>query len=410
MKKIMLTNKMPVLVMEDPDSPVATLDVWVNTGSALEPKDINGVSHFLEHMIFKGTELRGAGEVDREIESVGGLWNAGTSIEFTHYYLTVGTPFVNTGIDVLSDVIANSKLDPLELERERQVILEEYHRQQDNPAHFLMTEAWSLSFEKSPNRWPVLGVPKTINAITREKLHKYYTSRYTPENMVLVIAGGVRVEDIKPVLEEKFGSINRPFRKPRAGGEKTIRTHGLYGEFEKPIRESYILFTFPAPDLGRPKDVYSFDLLSYILGEGRSSRLYRRIKEDKRLVSSISASYPTHRRDSLFYIFATFDYSKKQKVIDSVTRELNRIFSSRVSGKELEKAKRLLTNHYLFSNETTGGRTSETGFYYTLTGDTRFERNYLKKIGEVTPEDIRKVAGKFLKPEKANIFIVKPEE
>ncbi|HRU55475.1 MAG TPA: pitrilysin family protein, partial [Candidatus Sumerlaeia bacterium] len=186
MKKHTLKNGMTVLILENPDSKVVTLDVWINTGSAFEPKDINGVSHFLEHMLFKGTEKRAVGEIDREIEAVGGLWNAGTSLEFTHYYLTVAAPYFQIGADALADVIANSKLESAEVERERQVILEEYHRQQDDPDNYLMTMVYWNSFESSPSRWPVLGTPDTINAITPERLRQYYHERYTPANMALV--------------------------------------------------------------------------------------------------------------------------------------------------------------------------------------------------------------------------------
>lgn len=410
-RKFTLKNKMPVLIMEEPESRVVTLDVWVNTGSVNEPAGINGVSHFLEHMMFKGTQTRGVGEIDAEIESVGGLWNAGTSMEFTHYYLTLAASFINTGIDTLSDVIANAALDPGEVEKERQVILEEYHRKQDNPPQYLVSEAMRLSYKKSPYQRPILGIPKTINAISRAKLLNYYKSRYAPENMVLVIAGAVRAEDILGVLEEKFGIIERPFdRDSFTTDTVTIRNAGIKREFKKPVKEAYILFTFPAPDLSNPDEVYAADLLSYILGEGRSSRLYHNVKEEKKLASIITSDYPTHRRDGIFSIFATFDYSQKDELIRAVFDELNQLRDNKVKTSEIRKAKRMITNHLLFSQETTSGRSSEMGFYYTLTGDTRFAETYLKKIQIVSAQRIREIALKYLNPELANIFIVRPEK
>jgi len=409
-KKFTLKNKMPVIFVEDPDTRVVTLDVWVNTGSASEPKDINGVSHFLEHMMFKGTAKRGAGRLDAEIEAVGGLWNAGTSIEFTHYYLTVGAPFVDVGIDTLSDVIANSILDPREVEKERQVILEEFFRQQDDPSHFLTTEAFRSSFQESPNQWPVLGIPETINSITREKLYDYFTRRYAPENMLLVIVGGVKKDDLLPSLEEKFGSLERPFESDSGTSPTTVRNTGLSMEFSKPVKEAYILMTCPAPDLTMPEKVYACDVLSIILGEGRSSRLYRVIKEEKKLASSISSYFPTHRRDGLFLIFGTFDYTKKDDLIRAIHGEMNLLRNKMCSSAELQKAKRMLTNHYIFSQETTNGRSGEIGFYYTLTGDTRFEETYLQNIQAVSAKDVKQAASEYLNPENANIFIVGPEK
>jgi len=408
-KKFKLENGMTVLIVENPDSKVVTLDVWVNTGSAMEPKEINGVSHFLEHMLFKGTATRVAGEVDREIENVGGVWNAATSVEFTHYYLTIATQFVDTAINTLSDVIANASIDAKEVERERQVILEEYHRQQDDPDQFLMTEVFWNSFEKSPTRWPVLGVPDTINSISREKLYHYYTGRYAPSNMALVVVGGVKAKDILPMIQEKFGGLQRPLSVANVSEEKTVRRKGYIAEYKKPVKEAYLVLTFAAPDLSTPYEIYAADLLSYILGEGRSSRLYERVKEKKNLVSNIASSFPTHRNDGIFVIFATFDYAKKEQVIKAILEEVQNLCNERVGNDELEKAKRMLTNHFIFSQETTSGRSSEIGFYYTLTGDTKFEEEYLGKIKSVTAEDIRKAADSYLVPAGANIFIVRPE-
>lgn len=341
---------------------------------------------------------------------MGGLWNAGTSTEFTHYYLTLGTPFVDVGIDTLSDALANSTLDPGEAEKERQVIIEEYYRQQDDPSQFLTTEAFRLSLQESPNQWPVLGVPETINAITRAKLSDYYTRRYSPENMVLVIVGGVRKDDLLPTLEEKFGSLERSFEPDTGKLPATVRNMGLFKEFSKPVKEAYILMTFPAPDLNMPEKVYASDVLSIILGEGRSSRLYRVIKEEKKLASSISSYFPTHRRDGLFLIFGTFDYAKKDDLIRAIFAELNLLRSQKCSAAELQKAKRMLTNHYIFSQETTNGRSGEIGFYYTLTGDTRFEESYLQNIQTVSVKDVKEAASEYLNPENANIFIVGPEK
>jgi len=408
-KKFKLGNGMTILVVENPDSSVVTLDVWVNTGSATEPKEINGVSHFLEHMLFKGTATRIAGEIDREIENVGGVWNGATSVEFTHYFLTVATQFVDTAINTLSDVIANASIDPNEVERERRVILEEYHRQQDDPEQFLMAEVFWNSFEKSPVRWPVLGVPDTINSISREKLCHYYTDRYAPSNMVLVVVGGVRAKDIMPMIQEKFGSLQRPLNVASVSEEKTVRREGYVAEYKKPVKEAYLVLTFAAPDLSMPYEIYPADLLSYILGEGRSSRLYERVKEKKNLVSNIAANFPTHRRDGIFVIFATFDYEKKEQVIKAILEEVQNLRNEPVGGDELDKAKRMLTNHFIFGQETTSGRSAEVGFYYTLTGDTRFEDEYLGKIKSVTAEDIQKVAVSYLVPASANIFIVRPK-
>ncbi len=409
-KQFKLANNMPVLIVEESDSRVVTLDCWINTGSAAEPKDISGVSHFLEHMLFKGTSNRGVGEIDREIEAVGGMWNGGTSMEFTHYYLTVAAPFASTGLGVLHDVIANSLLDPEELERERQVILEEYYRQQDDPSDFLYTEAVKNSFLQSPCMWPVLGTPETINAITRDRMVQYYQERYAPENMVLIIVGGVTAMEILPEVEKTFGTLNRPYVPPAESAEPTIRREGHHVEYERPVRESYLVITLPAPDITRRQDVYAMDVLSGILGDGRSSRLHENIKEQKNLVSSIAAFYPTARTDGLFYITATLDYARKDDVLKAIFEEIRAMIDEKPKRAEMQKAVRMITSNFAFSHEKSSGRSSELGFYHTLTGDVQFEQTYLEMIEGVTPEDVRAVAARYLNPQSANIFIIKPAE
>jgi zinc protease len=406
--KFVLDNGLTVLIRESHASPVVTLDIWVNTGSINEPRQINGVSHFLEHMMFKGTETHKVGEIDRIVEGVGGMWNAGTSKDFTHYYLTVGSPHTDVGLDVLADVMMHSSLDPGELEKERKVILEEYYRKQDNPGALLYEKIYDIAYASSPLKQPVLGVPDSISTITRQQMFDYYHRYYTPDNMALVVAGDVDTQTLLNKIRSTFDGFDRrftPYTNPPIPEE---RNSGKLETISKEIKETYFALIFPGPSIQQPDDVYAMDLLLYVLGEGRSSRLQQEIKEKKRLVSTIGVTYPTHKLKGVFIVSATLKRENLDQTREAILAELEKARTKGVKRSELAKAKKLLTNVYYFSNETTAGQCASIGFYYTLSGDMAFEKNYLDNIRKQTVGDLRRVAKKYLRPDALDQVIIEP--
>jgi zinc protease len=408
-RMVSLDNGMKVLVRENHGNPTVALDLWVNTGSMNEPAKINGVSHFLEHMLFKGTEKRGVGEIDRMIESVGGRWNAATGQDYTHFYVSVASQYFDTALDALSDVIMHASLDAVEMEKERLVVLEEYRRKQDNPGGFLYDEAYAGSFERSPYKAPVLGTSETIKAVTRDSMRDYYQRYYTPNNAFLVVVGDVETSEIVQKTRRVFEPFVRRLQPYAAQDLQTKYAVGLTKEYPKDVKESYLLLTYAAPGLDSPADVYAMDLLLYILGEGRSSRLYREVKEKKQLVSSIGNGFGTHKCRSLFFISATFAYEKLDEVKKAIDEEVAKMRQTKVSARELAKAKRLLTNMYSFSNETNEGQAQTLGFYYTLSGGLEFEQSYLQNVRRVNTRDIQRVAETYLDPKMGNLFVVRPK-
>lgn len=408
-KEFSLANNMKVIVVENPQSKTVALDMWVNTGSKDEPQEISGVSHFLEHMLFKGTDTRKPGEIDEIIEGVGGVWNAGTSNDFTHFYLTVPAEKFSVGLDVLSDVIMNSSLDAEELERERLVILEEYRRKQDNPGGLLYEAIFTKSYKAGGYERTVLGTPETIKAITREKMMAYYHERYIPKNMVFVISGNVKADDIKPGLEDTFKNFSRgaDFVIPASG--EVIQTFGSKTEIKKQVNETYYAMIFPAPGIENIKDDIAMDMLSSILGNGRSSRLYLDLKERKQLVSSISANYPTMKGKSLFMVIATCKYDKTEEVKKAVLEEMQKVASGNISNEEFAKSKKMLRNSNLFGKETNEGKTSTIGYYYTLTSSSQYEKDYLSLLDKVSKEDIKRLAAN-INEKNMNIVLVAPED
>lgn len=405
-----MNNGLMAIIKENPGSKTVSIDAWMDAGSIHEPARINGIAHFLEHMLFKGTERRGVGEIDRTIEAVGGVWNAGTANDFMHCYLSVAAQYFPVGLDVMADVLENSLLDPEEVEKERQVILEEYRRKQDDPAGFLFEEVYEKSYLKSPYRLPVLGSPETIKAISRQDLLDYYHRYYAPENITLLVIGDIDTSQTLNEIRQAFKDFDRkynPFPSPDA---KTEYSEALNKVYERDVKETYLALSFPAPSIVEKPDVYAMDVLLYILGEGRSSRLYRRLKEELQLVSGIGVGYATQRYQGLTVISATLSDVNLDKAKAAIVEELEKLKKKGIGKRELAKAKRLLTNSYYFSNETNSGQAASIGFYYNLTGSLDFEQHYLENINRLNSDDIIKAARKYLKPETMNSFVIKPKD
>ncbi|MBM3333114.1 insulinase family protein [Candidatus Sumerlaeota bacterium] len=405
-----LDNGLTVLIKESHANPIVTLNVWINTGSANEPPELNGVSHFLEHMMFKGTERRPPGKVDVDIESVGGETNAAASKDFTHYYVTVASDYITTGLDVLSDTLMNSTLLPDEVERERQVILEEYRRKQDSSFPFLYDLVCEEAYLAGPYRQSVLGVTETISSITRAQLFDYYKRYYAPDNMVLVVVGDVKPQTVMPLVRKYFGPYRhkaRPFdhldRQTRWATAASIKT------VEKDKRETYAVLVFPAPSIENARETIIMDVVLGILSDGRSSRLYQSLREQKKLVSSIGASYGTSRMPGMFGVAATLEAKNLEAMRKAVIEEIERIRTHLVGRRELAKVKKMATNDYYFENETTNGQAEKLGFFYVLTGSEKYEKNYLRELRRVMPADIRRVAQKYLDPKRAVMVVLRPK-
>jgi predicted Zn-dependent peptidase len=375
---------------------VATADVWVRTGAEDEPAEVSGISHFLEHMMFKGTEQWGLGEIERAIESVGGVCNAATSYDFTHYYITLPSASIATGIGMLAEMIRNSTLDAEELEKERLVILEEYRRKQDNPAGVLYERLYTELFEAGPYHETVIGSEETIRAITREKMLDYYHKRYSPASAALVLTGDFDPEAAIAEAEKAFSGFDRPLVELRTAPE-TRYGRGKRVHIDKPTGgEVYVAFAFPAVGMNATEKVVPLDTAQTILGSGRAALLYQTLKEKQALCSSIQTYYPTHMKESLFVVIATCRPEQRAALREGVERELARFAAAAPEEAALRRALRLDASAHRFGMETTGGASSNIGYYYTLSGGTEFLDGYLERLERTTADEVRRAAAETL--------------
>ncbi len=399
-----LDNGLPVLIKTVPNK-VVTLDVWVNTGSANEAPRINGISHFLEHMLFKGTPRYGPGELDKVIMSVGGVWNAGTSKDFTHYYVTVASPYFETALDCISDMIQNSLIDSKEFDQEKMVILEEYRRKQDNPFGLLYDELYEAAYEAGPYRQSVLGSFESISDLKRDDMYDYYRRYYTADNMVLLIVGDVDPAQCEPLVRKAFAGLATKGQPLADSPRDTLTGDPLLHRVRKDVNETYLGTAFSAPGMDRERDVIAMDIALTLLGDGASSRLYRILKEEKRLVNSVSAGYATHRYPGMAYIAATLSDADPEHVVTEATNIFRGLITNPPTEAEMNKARRVIRNGLLFGMETNTGQSSTIGYYYTITGSTQFLDNYLTQIDSITATDITNIANTYFTKDPITVIV-----
>ena len=390
-----LDNGMTIILEENRSAPVVAVNVWVKTGSACETEGEYGLAHVHEHMVFKGTDKRAVGEIARVIEASGGDINAFTSFDETVYYVVIASRFMDTALDVLSDAMENSTFDPEELEKELEVVVEEIRRGEDSPGRNLSEKLFSTAFTRHPYGRPIIGTEAWVKAFNRKKVTDFYHKWYAPNNMALVVVGDFDTAKIEPRIEETFGKLRRrdlpECSIPDEPEQKGMKAFVI----DKPLQEGYFSLAFHIPN-AKGEDTPAVDVLGNILGGGESSRLYRNIKEEKGLTSNVYSYAYTPMREGIFAVGGTLDPSESKEALREIMKEVMRLKYEPVGDVELSKVKLNIESDAVYTKETMQGQAQKLGFFEIETGDFRYEDEYLDKVRKVTPEDIMRVANKYL--------------
>ena len=402
-----LDNGMTALVREDRSAQVAAVNVWVKTGYFNEPDERTGISHLLEHMFFKGTAARPAGRIQDEVKSVGGYWNAGTIYDHTNYYIVVPAAEISRALDIEADALLNSTFDAAELAKEQEVVIQEILRKYDRPDALVWESMMALAFSRHHlGRWR-MGTPEQIRAMGRDVLVGYYNDRYRPENIILAVAGDVDAGKTLDEIERLFGPMPRgelkDFTSPAEPPQRELR----YRQATADITQSYLAMGFHAPP-ALHEDEYAATVLAQLLGGGKSSRLYRALKERSGLVNSISAGYYSLPGVGAFYIDAELDAEKLPEVRKTLFAEIEKIRNRPPRETELEKIKAAAEHDFLSSLEEVGGLSSALAFYEAL-GDYNLMFRYVDALRAVTPEDVRRAADKYLRPDGCSLAEYRPD-
>jgi zinc protease len=404
--KVTLENGLTVIIKEVHSSPNAAIDICVATGAKNESPDEAGISHFLEHMLFKGTTRRKAGEIAREIQSIGGVLNGQTSMDTTHYYVVVPSVYIDLALDTEMDAMMYSAFDPGEIERERNVVTEEIRLSQDNTQSWLSYLALQKIYDGTPYANNVLGTPDTLKNINQDTFLKYYHKYYVPNNMVLTVVGDVNTNDILSEIKLLVGDFIPNKLEPSENVKMPKLTDISRFEIQKDIRQTYLYFGFPAPPMNS-KDSTAIEMLRIILGGCRSAKL-NELEWKKQLVSSISADYSTYKDIGLFGIYVETQ-NATPTIEEEVRSALRQIINNGVSDAELATAKTLLRTRYAFTAENSFQLASMMS-RFEIYGSVEDAVSYEKNMQEVTKDDLQQAAKKYLDPDRFVLITLKPKE
>ncbi len=404
-----LSNGLRVILLENHKAPLVTFQVWYRVGSRNESWGKTGLSHMLEHMMFKGTEKVGPEEFSRIIQENGGNDNAFTSRDYTAYFENMSADRVQIPIGLESDRMQHLLLKEEDFRTERMVVMEERRmRTDDNPQANLQEHMEAAAFLTSPYHWPTIGWMEDVERFTLEDLKNYHKIYYNPVNAFLVVVGDFKREELVPKIEKAFGSIGKGIAPnqekdvdPKQLGERRIFV-------KKEAQLPYVVMGYHVPNLREP-DSYVLEVTAALLSSGKSSRLYQSLVREKRLVLSVDADHSLVSRDpSLFYLSAELLPGKEVSEVEkALSEQIDRLKVELVAPHELEKAKNQLEASFIFSQDSL--------FYqamllaqHEIALTWRAIDDYLPSIRKVSPEDIQRVSKKYLNSDNRTVGILVP--
>jgi zinc protease len=392
-----LPNGIPVIIQQHRGSDVVALQLWVRAGARDETASELGLAHYLEHMLFRGTTLRPGGFVERDVEGVGGRMNAGTSWDYTFYYVTLPARQMIPGLEMLADIAVNATLDADVLEKEKEVVLEEMRLSDDTPRRRLGRQLYTQLFEGHPYGRQVIGTPELIRGLTRETLASFYRRHYVPEAFAVVVVGAVDPAQVLATAASTFGRLPRggvtrlPVAPPPAFAPQRQ-------QLTQPGAHAHLGLAWPAPRLDHA-DTPALDLLVWILGRGRSSRMVQAVRERDGLVVAVNASLSTMEGAGAVTVSAQLPPANLERAEEQILAEIRRVRESGVTDAELRRAITAAEAEHEFEIETAEGRARALGYAETVwTLDN--ELAYVSRIRSVTAAQVRAAARRYLDPER----------
>jgi len=407
---IKLQNGLTVLIKQDDRFPLVNARLYVHAGSAYETPQLAGISHLLEHMVFKGTKKRGLGQSARDIESVGGSMNAATSFDYTVFYVEVPDSSWKLGLDVITDMAFNPTIDPDELKSEKKVVLEELERGEDTPGNKLFKTLQGMIWKGTSYEWPIIGSRETVSSFTHKDIKQYIKDFYQPQSMLLAVVGKVDPDQVLAEAQRLLGHLSNTktvtppeaITIPATGhGPQVVKLPGKWNKV-------YLGAAFPIPH-GTSAEMAGLELLSQLMGGDDSSRLYRKFKYEKQLVDDISVSPLALERGGMLYVNATLDADKVDQFWAELMAELSSFDATSFSDREIERARLNLEDSMFLAKETLSGLASKTGYFQFFENGEQAEKNYLFALSQVTREEMKTLYAKYIRPEQLATAVLVPE-
>lgn len=397
--RFQLPSGLTVVVQENHASPVVAVQAWVEAGSADEQLGEEGVAHLHEHLLVRSASTRA-------VESLGGEINVRTGYDSTVLSVLLASRFFDTGVELVADVLTNASFDKPDVERQVSVQRDELKRLSQQPARKLSQALFETVYLTHPYRKPLMGTDEQIAKITRETVMQFYERRYTPQTTVLVVTGDVTAKQVKAAAERAFSKYTRkhaPDVRLEEQEQKEARTRSL----QHAGKDAFVAFAWPTPPIDH-RDVYALSLVAIILGQGDGARLPQRLQREQNLVSDVYSFSYTPRGPGMLAAGFVAAPDKAQQAALSLLKEVDRLRSDVVSEVELKRARAVVLSDSYHHKQTAQGRAAKAGFFAAAVGDATFEERYYSEIGRVSVTDIKRVAAKYLAPNKLSLVSLTP--
>jgi zinc protease len=406
-----LPNGLTIIAEQMPIDAI-NLNLWVKTGSAMESDAINGMAHFLEHMIFKGTQKLISGEFERRIEERGAVTNAATSQDYTHYYTTTAPKDFAELAPLQIDVVCNPSIPDDAFERERLVVLEEIRRSEDNPRRRIYRHVMETAFDSLPYRRPVLGPEAVISQVKPQQMRDFHAHWYQPQSITAVAVGNLPVEELVEIIAEEFSKNHQQTTNKIT--QTTAISEPVFTEIvrkevvDETLQQARLVMMWRVPGLMELDETYALDVVAGILGHGRTSRLVRDLREERGLVSSISVSNMSNLLQGVFSISAKCDVENLAVVEAAITQHLRTLQTEFVKQSEIARVQQRVANRFIFGNETPSDRAGLYGYYQSLIGDLEPAFNYPQYIQAQEATDLMKASTDYLPTDAYGVVVIKP--
>ena len=404
-----LENGLVIIVREDHSAPVVSAQAWCNAGSIHEGNWLGaGMSHVLEHMLFKGTTTRGAARIDQEVQNAGGYMNAYTSFDRTVYWINVPDTGARVAIDILCDIMQHATLPETELEKEKQVIRREMDMNRDDPSRRSSRRLFETAYTRSPYRYTIIGYPDIFNDLTQPDILGYYRSHYVPNNVFYVVVGHVSADSVIQQISEAYRETRAKSLPALVVPEEPKQTAAREVVEEDDIELGHLHFSWHIPDL-RHADTPALDVLATLLGNGRSSRLFREVREKKGAVNSIDAWTYNPGNPGLFGVSAVVNGDQFGPARLAVFEEIERVKENLVSADELAKVIKQFSAATLATRKTMQGQAQDLGSNWLAANDLNFSERYLAAVKTITRAELRRIARHYLAPENRTLYALLPQ-
>ena len=405
-QKVTLDNNVQILTEEVPHVRSVAIGFWVDVGSCDEVPENNGISHFIEHLMFKGTARRTAKQIAEDLDAVGGQLNAFTTKEYTCYYARVLDEHLDLAVDVLSDMLFASKFDAADIDRERNVIIEEIKMYEDAPDELVHDIFSSIMWQGHALGRPIIGTAEVIASLSRETILSFYDKYYRPSNMIVAAAGSIKHEDlvgkIKQVFGQKGGKVDgRKLAVPQPRRDIACRS--------KETEQVHLCVGTPGLKLDDEK-IYIFQVANTILGGGLSSRLFQEIREQRGLVYSVYSYHTSYHNTGLFCIYAGLSKQNVDEVMQLIFKQVGDIQAHGVKDGELQRAKDQLKGNLFLSLENVSTRMSRLGKSQLYLGEVIAPEAIVERVNRVTAREVQELVREMLKPDKFTLAAIGPWE